>query len=551
MKNKIRFLAMMLIGVLLSVNQVWGATATVTTGTYKKQSGTSITEDGSYILLFSGNYILCNTNAGTNYVTQYSYGSAPTSITIANDNKQYVWVVSDYSNGSFKLVGPNGEANGAKSAMSVASSGSTWTMDGSYIKTSDGYYIKWVSSSGFRCYNTSGNKTALVAVYKLDAAPSCTNKVTVTKGAATGGSYTLKAGSASGAEISSGGTVDNCDANATIVVVPNANSHYHCTGVTASNSTSVTGPDGSGNYTITYTKGSNINSTVNVTFTEDAKYTVNWYANDQLKGTQTNYQGTTCTAPTTPTTSDCDGSKVFVGWTATQDYEHATTAPPDLFTDPTTKTIPEGGTNYYAVFADAGSGGGTSDVFEMLSTSSSVTAGDYVIINSDGNRAMSSDFNSGTSGEFKGVSVSPSNNKVTVTNTKLIWTFEEGTTSGQFSLKNNSTNTYASIKGTSSTDAALSNDRVYFTFGTSSTDNIWKVKSVSYSARGFSYYSNNTSFRTYAHSSNNTGYLYKRSSGGTTYTNYATSCGPSTYTVNYSGQKVDTCSHPFSHSRKL
>lgn len=80
--------------------------------------------------------------------------------------------------------------------------------------------------------------------------------------------------------------------------------------------------------------------------------TVTWYVNSVSWHSQTNYPGTICTAPTTPTTSDCDGSKVFVGWTATQDYENATTPPSDLFTDPTTKTIPDGGANYYAVFAN-------------------------------------------------------------------------------------------------------------------------------------------------------------------------------------------------------
>ncbi len=47
MKNKIRFLAMMLIGVLLSVNQVWGATATFGKSDFTSSNGTiSATKDG-------------------------------------------------------------------------------------------------------------------------------------------------------------------------------------------------------------------------------------------------------------------------------------------------------------------------------------------------------------------------------------------------------------------------------------------------------------------------------------------------------------------------
>jgi len=173
MKHKFSFfnrcMVMLVAMVTIGVGSVWGGTATVSTGTYVKQSSPSITGNGSYILMFTGNYILCNTNASsTDYVTQYSYGSAPNSITITNDNREFVWVVQNY-NTTFKLVGPNGEAySNSNKTMSVVSSGSSWQMDGDYIKTGS-LYIKYVSSNGFRCYNTSGNRTKLVAVYKLQA----------------------------------------------------------------------------------------------------------------------------------------------------------------------------------------------------------------------------------------------------------------------------------------------------------------------------------------------------------------------------------------------
>lgn len=173
--------------------------------------------------------------------------------------------------------------------------------------------------------DTGTNDYTSISYLKLvegSAAPSCTNKVTVTKNSATGGSYTLKAGSASGAEIADEGTVDNCDANATIVVVPNANSHYHCTGVTASYSASVTGPDGSGNYTITYTKGSSISSTINVTFAEDTKYTISFLDNIQLEEVADIevYGGATFTFPvltdkTATTEGTCEQVHYhFMGW---------------------------------------------------------------------------------------------------------------------------------------------------------------------------------------------------------------------------------------------
>ena len=180
--------------------------------------------------------------------------------------------------------------------------------------------------SGKNYFKIANGSSSMSEIYSIEVTystgSSCTNKVTVTKGAATGGSYTLKAGSASGAEIADEGTVDNCDANATIVVVPNANSNYHCTGVTASNSTSVTGPDGSGNYTITYTQGSSISSTINVTFAEDTKYTISFQDNIQLEEVASKevYGGATFTFPdlddrTAKTEGTCEQVHYhFMGW---------------------------------------------------------------------------------------------------------------------------------------------------------------------------------------------------------------------------------------------
>ena len=57
--------------------------------------------------------------------------------------------------------------------------------------------------------------------------------------------------------------------------------------------------------------------------------------------------------PTAPTTSNCDNSKVFVGWTATENYSNASTAPTDLFTDVTGSPTISTDVTFYAVFADA------------------------------------------------------------------------------------------------------------------------------------------------------------------------------------------------------
>ena len=78
------------------------------------------------------------------------------------------------------------------------------------------------------------------------------------------------------------------------------------------------------------------------------QYTVNWYVNGEIEHTQTNYEGTALTGIPTPDESDCDGSKVFVGWCTTSGYSHSSVAPE--FVSPT--KIGGANANYYAVFAN-------------------------------------------------------------------------------------------------------------------------------------------------------------------------------------------------------
>ena len=83
------------------------------------------------------------------------------------------------------------------------------------------------------------------------------------------------------------------------------------------------------------------------------KFTVTWVVNGETTSTTSNVpNGETTSAPASPSvgsTSGCDGTKVFRGWTATADYEHAMNAPADLFTE-TSPAITDDIT-FYAVFA--------------------------------------------------------------------------------------------------------------------------------------------------------------------------------------------------------
>lgn len=95
------------------------------------------------------------------------------------------------------------------------------------------------------------------------------------------------------------------------------------------------------------------NFKLQITYTP-VNHTVNWYVNNPSTPahTQTALQGTTLTGIPTPTSSDCDKSKQFVGWTETPDYSDASDAPSDLITNTTGMTMPKTDKDYYAVFAD-------------------------------------------------------------------------------------------------------------------------------------------------------------------------------------------------------
>ncbi|MBQ2540118.1 MAG: endonuclease [Paludibacteraceae bacterium] len=183
-----------------------------------------------------------------------------------------------------------------------------------------------------------------------DCPTPCANEITITKGSdPVNGTFVL----------SNSGTVCIDEGNASTTVTAEPNDHYHLETVTTTGDVGSVGSISGNTCTIT---GINANTTINVTFAADPKDVVYWY----VAGTPTaeeKYAGETLAGITAPTESDCDG-KAFVGWTATADYSSETDAPDDLFNDPTTKTMPTGGTNYYAVFADGTTSGGPSNLIE-------------------------------------------------------------------------------------------------------------------------------------------------------------------------------------------
>ena len=207
---------------------------------------------------------------------------------------------------------------------------------------------------------------------------ACTYKLTLTQAATTNGSFTMHNGSAGGTTISSGSSIDNCSSDAVIVVVAEPISGYRVESVSATGKKGDIVDNGDNTYTITYAADANVSSTINVSFEAILTYTVSWSVNGSTWSsgvTDANNNAdynTTVSAPTAPTSSDCDGSKVFVGWTNAE-YSDPSSAPTTLFTG--TSPAITANTTFYAVFAtNGGAGEVLNEEFDNNSTTDSNTA---------------------------------------------------------------------------------------------------------------------------------------------------------------------------------
>lgn len=340
----------------------------------------------------------------------------------------------------------------------------------------------------FRFLFTKGANVGFGTLKISKAAASCSNKVTLTKAATSNGSFTLHNGSASGSEISSGGEVDNCDNDAVVVVKPSANTHYHVASVEATNKKSLSGPDASGNYTITYTKGGNVSSTITVTFEEDPKYTVTWAAGSNPSfSAQTNYVGTALTAPGTPSPATlCPGDKSFVGWTATPIAGETNTVPTDLFTSVSGMSIPAENKTYYAVFAKV------TNTYTKITTAADFTSGNYLVVNTAYSKAMKAEIYS--SNYLAAADVTISTTTISNPAASLIWEVKkDGTT---YTLYNTSVSKYCDIVASGSYGKmSLTASSKGFTASVSSGN--WSLSSKNISGQMIRYNSSYTEFQAY------------------------------------------------------
>lgn len=282
-------------------------------------------------------------------------------------------------------------------------------------------------------------------------------------------------------------------AGETITLTATPNTHYSFNGWQITPSVTVT----SNTFTMPAA-----NVTITGSFTEDAKYTVTYYdADGHTKSTEQVYAG--ASPASVPSVTAPDGFS-FIGWySTTYDNEEAPT-----LVDPATATI-SGNTEFHAVYGE-GSGSGGANEFEWTTD---ISNGDYIIgyYSSGSVKAFDSD-NIDT--WLYGQEVSPSSNKITTTDTSIIWTLT-GNANG-FTLKNKKTGNYLTSSGTGSGSISLSSTGT--TYNASASGSNYVIRTGDNDIRF-----NSTGYRMYASSNTQTGQkamsFYKATAS---YENYTT-----------------------------
>ena len=241
----------------LGISNVWGYT-----GTFSKCTGTLTSGYYVFGVVESSTMHAVNNTAGTSWI---KYTDVTISTNITNPADAVVWYY-DATAGTIKNVYNNNYIYWTSGNVGCCGA-TSYAHD--VIEASTGIYtvrshattsriLRRNGTNGYRYY-TSSTGSQEIQFYKLSAA--CSNKVALTKGSPSNGSFSLN---------KSDGSYDNCDNNFEVVVSSiTPNSGYVFDEITVSGADgkhSVTGPDGSGNYTVSYTKENSITSTINVTF---------------------------------------------------------------------------------------------------------------------------------------------------------------------------------------------------------------------------------------------------------------------------------------------
>ena len=280
--------------------------------------------------------------------------------------------------------------------------------------------------------------------------------------------------------------------------------------------------------------------TGNVVVTISAQPMVKWMAGGQVFASKIGTAGTALTNPGTPDNSDyCDGTKVFVGWSATNIGATPTNnQPSDLFTDATSKTIPAGGATYYAVFAASSGTPSTS----YAAITSGLASGNYVLAYSfDGGTQIvleNGPDGGDSSSKLEGYNLSLSTEKYSNPGAAYIWQLQ-AQNDGSYYIYNLAKGLYVNA---ATNNLTLSTTPTKFTIAYDGTNSRWTIRLTSSDTYYMHGYVNKTTIDWRSSTSGSDSryrvYLYKNE-GTQTFSGYVTTCG-TTYTVTKAGSPAGT-----------
>lgn len=329
MSKKLNFLVMMLLGILLSINQAWGATETVTldiAGT-SKWTNNVVTKSGVTMTITKGSL----TNNASQ--TRLSSGAA---FTITAPSGKKVVSAQITTNSTSTYVDPLKSTSSTYTGSTCTVSGTTAT-----ITVSSGY-------SSIVCTNLGGAIRVTSCKVTIDdascTAPGTALSVTSAATATVGTPLSLTTTGGNGGTVT--WSVTNGTGSATV-------SGSMLTPVTAGTITVKAHQDQSGTtceqdaeQTVTISK-----QVASFTFSDDYVETTTYYVGDQY------------TLPST-TSAEC-GDKTFVGWSTTPITETSPTKPTSNYYDKGSKVTLVSDNSFYAVFATESAGASISYSFTI------------------------------------------------------------------------------------------------------------------------------------------------------------------------------------------
>ena len=329
--------------------------------TYNNGKFTSTNEDISAVTFKfthkeNNQYTIYN---GSKYV---AYGTEGTDLELQSD--EYLWTIAPATNekGSWRVTSVQ-----YPSRAIIYRTGYDFKAYGTTNITTNGYYdIEIGGATTYTEYVTS--------------CVTCENVLTIIKGNEENGTFIL----------SPSGEIKTCDGDLVVTVSEISPAEHHSVAsVTATTPTTGDAPtvtnNGNGNWTVTYNQNSTGESTINVTFVQDAKASITLSELGVTSTINTYSVGDQYTLPSTSSQS-CDG-KQLVGW-STVEVAETNTKPTSNYYELGAKVTLAATQTFFAVFATANGEGDSGSGYRYIGDETLLTIGKkyiFVSTNTAGN----------------------------------------------------------------------------------------------------------------------------------------------------------------------